>query len=349
MHSSRNRSGTAGCVAFVFSFLCGASALAAEAGAAPPVVDAFAQNTRLGRGVNVIGYDPIWKDRARGRFQVEHFALLARAGFSHVRINLHPYRDGRPDAQHKLGDAYLATLDWALDQALAAKLLVILDFHEFTAMAKDPRGKKERYLAIWAHIAERCKARPNEVLFELLNEPNGELTPEMWNEFLAEALALVRRTNPQRTVIVGPGQWNGIGQLEKLVLPKDDRNLIVTVHYYSPFEFTHQGAPWTNQKDKLGVAWDGTPEQLDAIARDFDKAAAWAAKEKRPLYLGEFGAYDKADMAARVRYTNAVARAAEKRGWSWGYWQFDGDFILYDIPGKRWIEPIRDALVPSQP
>lgn len=337
-----------GRAALVVSLVCGAwpAARAAETPAAAG--DAFAQNARLGRGVNIIGYDPIWKDRARGRFQAEHFALIAGAGFNHVRINLHPYRDARLDAQHTLSDAYLATLDWALDQALAAKLMVILDFHEFTAMARDPRGKKERYLAIWAQIAERCRTRPPEVLFELLNEPNGELTPELWNEFLREALALVRRTNPNRTVIIGPGQWNGIGQLGKLALPADDRNIIVTVHYYSPMEFTHQGAPWTGQKDKLGVPWDGTPEQLDAIARDFDKAAAWAAKEKRPIYLGEFGAYDKAEMAARVRYIGAVARAAEKRGWSWGYWQFDSDFILYDIPGKRWIEPIRDALVPPR-
>ncbi len=26
-------------------------------------------------------------------------------------------------------------------------------------------------------------------------------------------------------------------------------------------------------------------------------------------------------------------------------WQFDGDFILYNIPGERWVEPILHALV----
>ena len=34
-------------------------------------VDAFEQNKRLGRGVNVIGYDPLWRDRNKGRFQTE--------------------------------------------------------------------------------------------------------------------------------------------------------------------------------------------------------------------------------------------------------------------------------------
>jgi hypothetical protein len=41
-------------------------------------------------------------------------------------------------------------------------------------------------------------------------------------------------------------------------------------------------------------------------------------------------------------------RTAEKSGCSWAYWQFDSDFIVYDIPNDRWVEPIRDALLPAK-
>jgi endoglucanase len=51
-------------------------------------------------------------------------------------------------------------------------------------------------------------------------------------------------------------------------------------------------------------------------------------------------------MESRARYLSSVARAAEQRGWSWAYWQFDSDFILYDISRDAWIEPIRRALIP---
>jgi len=43
-------------------------------------------------------------------------------------------------------------------------------------------------------------------------------------------------------------------------------------------------------------------------------------------------------MESRVRHLRSVARAAEQRGWSWAYWQFDSDFILYDIGHDAWIE-----------
>src|SRR5208282_1710339 len=97
-----------------------------------PVVaaDALRQNERLGRGVNIIGWDELWQDRARGHFKDEHFKLIHEAGFSHVRINLHPLRDGRPDAQGNLRKEFFATLDWAVDEALANKLRVILDYHD---------------------------------------------------------------------------------------------------------------------------------------------------------------------------------------------------------------------------
>jgi endoglucanase len=49
-------------------------------------------------------------------------------------------------------------------------------------------------------------------------------------------------------------------------------------------------------------------------------------------------------MESRVRYISSVSRAAEERGWSWGYWQFDSDFILYDVKRDAWVEAILKAL-----
>jgi endoglucanase len=308
----------------------------------------YKQNERLGRGVNIIGYDPLWKSRSRARMQGKHFRLIGEAGFSNVRIPLHPFRDAGIDEKHRITDTWFEALDWAVEQSLSNGLMVILDFHEFGTMGQNPMGNKDRFLATWEQMGERYKDSPDEVIFEILNEPNRELTPELWNQFHGEALPIIREANPTRTVIIGPGHWNNINYLEQLELPEGDRNIIVTVHYYSPMEFTHQGARWTSHRDEVGVEWNGTPEERQAIIKDFEKAQAWAEKHDRPLFLGEFGAYDRADMDSRVRYISFVTRQAEKLGWSWAYWQFDSDFILYDIPNNRWVEPLRDALVPPE-
>jgi endoglucanase len=110
-------------------------------------------------------------------------------------------------------------------------------------------------------------------------------------------------------------------------------------------DFTHQGAKWAGREDKVGVEWKGTAEEKQAIENDFQRAQAWSKKHERPIFLGEFGVYDKADMDSRVRYLSFVTRLAEKMGWSWAYWQFDSDFILYDISNNRWVEPVLSALM----
>lgn len=317
--------------------------------AQPASVDAFAQNRQLGRGVNIIGYDPLWRATNQARFKEKHFRLLKEAGFNSVRINLQPFNRMSASDNFKIPDNWMATADWAVAGARANGLTVVLDLHEYNAMGNDPEGNREKFLSAWRQLSSHFATRPAEVFFEILNEPNKQLTPALWNEYLVQALNIIRETNPGRTVIVGPGFWNSVDHLKELELPEKDRNLIVTVHYYKPMSFTHQGASWSEQtKDKVGIEWLGTETDLAALNKDFDKVQAWSREHNRPIYLGEFGAYDKGAMDSRARYTAAVARAAESRGWSWAYWQFDSDFILFDIPHDHWVEPILNALVPKR-
>ncbi len=314
--------------------------------APPAAVDAFEQNRRLGRGVNILGYDPIWRARDQARFQTRYFTLLREAGFNSVRINLHPFQAMSATNNWRLSDSWIQVLNWALVNANKQGLLTILDLHEYGPMGDDPGANEVKFLAFWRQISHLYQAAPASVLFEVLNEPSHKLNPELWNAYAREALALIREKNPNRTVVIGPAFWNSIGHLQQLQLPKDDTNLIVTVHYYEPMDFTHQGAPWANRKDKLGVDWLGTTDELAAISHDFGQADAWGKEHHHPILLGEFGAYDKAPMESRARYTASVARAAEQRNWSWAYWQFDSDFVLYDITRDAWVNPIENALIP---
>lgn len=306
-----------------------------------------AREVKLGRGVNIIGYDPIWRARDQARFQEKHFQLLKEAGFNHVRVNLHPFRQMDGAKNWELPAKWFETVDWVLAEARKAGLMVILDLHEFNVMGRDAEGNKEKFLSFWRQLSTHYKDQPDTVLFEILNEPNGSLTPKLWNQYANEALGIIRASNPRRQVVVGPAYWNSIDRVGELELPQNDRNLIVTVHYYKPMEFTHQGASWTPQYvNKTGVEWLGTEPETTALKEAFDKVANWAKTNQRPILLGEFGAYDKAPVSSRERYTAAVARAAEERGWSWSYWQFDSDFILYDIKKDQWVEPILRALIP---
>ncbi len=324
--------------------LLAAGALVAAAVPAQTPVDPLDQIVKMGRGINVLGYDPIWDDFAKARFQERHFERIHEAGFSTIRVNLQSF--GHMDAQNRLDPAWLKTLDWVVKNALANNLIVILDEHDYTFCGNDPDGCKPKLLAFWEQVAPRYQDASPDVLFEILNEPNSKLNLPLWNGFLKDALAVIRKTNPTRNVVIGPGFWNGIMSLGRLELPPADRHIIVTIHYYVPMRFTHQGASWSPMTAKLsGITW-GTDAEKHQVEKDFAVAAEWSKTEKRPILLGEFGAYDKGDIDSRVRYTAQVARTAESFGFAWTYFQFEMNFIAYNMEKDEWFEPIYRALVP---
>src|SRR5580765_7547446 len=102
--------------------------LIAGVGAAPSgfsPIDPWDQITAMRRGVNIIGYDPLWKDFAAARFRERHFRRIHEAGLQTVRINLQAFR--HMDTSNRLSATWFKTLDWAVKAALAQDLTVILD------------------------------------------------------------------------------------------------------------------------------------------------------------------------------------------------------------------------------
>ena len=43
------------------------------------------------------------------------------------------------------------------------------------------------------------------------------------------------------------------------------------------------------------------------MIRDLDRANQWAVEHRWPMYMGEFGAYEKADVESRARWTRFFA------------------------------------------
>ncbi len=63
------------------------------------------------------------------------------------------------------------------------------------------------------------------------------------------------------------------------------------------------------------------------------------------MFLGEFGAYEVADMESRARWTRFIVQEAEKHGFSWAYWEFCSTFGAYDTKAKAWRQPLKAALL----
>ncbi len=278
----------------------------------------------------------------------EYFKIVKEVGFDHIRIPIKWSVYTQKKAPYSIEKRIFDRVDHLIEEGFKNNLYLIINVHHYEEIMENPLQEKERFLAIWRQISEHYKDYPDKLYFELLNEPTYNLNSDLWNQFLKEAVEVIRRTNPERKIIVGPDNWNSLYNLEKLMIPENDENIIVTFHYYNPFPFTHQGAGWVKIDLPIGVEWLGTEEEKKEIERELDIAVSWAREHGNiPLYMGEFGVYYRADMESRVRWTDFVARSAEKRGIAWAYWEFYSGFGVFDPDKNEWRMPLLKALIPE--
>lgn len=302
----------------------------------------------FGRGVNLGNALEAPREGSWGvTLQRDYFTVIRKAGFDSVRIPVRWSAHAEMEPPYRIEPAFFERVDWAVDSALEEGLNVALNMHHYDEFFENVEGHDARFVGMWRQIAERYRGYPANVCFELLNEPHDKLTAVEWNRVLADTLKEVRNSNPDRWIMVGPAGYNQISLLDELKLPATDRRIVVTVHYYSPFRFTHQGAGWTSDwvKQLKGIRWLGSDAEQDAVRRDLDVAMLWGAKHKRPIYLGEFGAYSPAAMEDRARWTEFVAREAMAHKMGYAYWEFCAGFGAYDPRGNAWIKPLLNALI----
>jgi endoglucanase len=102
-------------------------------------------------------------------------------------------------------------------------------------------------------------------------------------------------------------------------------------------------AAWFVRYNTLPAAEN--PSGPATIARELEYARQFTEKTKLPVYLGELGAIDKADVASRVAWTRAVRQEAEKRGIPWAYWDDGASFKIYDPKARTWNAELVGALL----
>lgn len=279
---------------------------------------------------------------------------LAAAHFQTVRVPVRWSNHAAPGADATIDENFARRVDEVVDALLRRGVYVIVNVHHYTQLVGGGRHNREfsvepavvdtRFLNLWRQIASRYQNRSPRLIFELLNEPNGRLDGEPWNRLAAQALAVVRQTNPTRTVMIGPSYWNNVRDLPLLRLPAD-RNLVMSFHSYEPDDFTHQGITWRPRPMPTGIACCDA-RQKQGIARVFETAAQWNRATGVPTHLGEFGAHSAGDMASRAIWARTVRDEAEKRGIGWAWWELASDFSgVWSPPARGWVEPLRRALL----
>jgi hypothetical protein len=184
------------------------------------------------------------------------FDALHRSGFDHMRVPL----DVGPlmqagDQERREILAQLSALVAEINRHGLTVLVTLLPpslHHELPEATLDGLdGPKFRAYATEVEgVARALAALPaSQVALEPMNEPQSKCRVVFgtdWSAYQQVLIERIRRVSAQLPLFLTGGCWSNIEGLVDLDtdLLRDPRNF-VSIHFYYPFLFTHQGATWS--------------------------------------------------------------------------------------------------------
>lgn len=247
------------------------------------------------------------------------------AGMKHVRIPITWWEGfggdvlADPIGNVNFDHPRFGQLQEVIDYALHQGLYVVINAHherEFKAHYNGTRIYDAAFSNLWTQIARYFSEYPPQLVFELLNEPEGAFgdTHAGSDPFGPQALEFTRQINrvghrairatggrnATRVIMVAPNRQGNQSMIEEVFpdqasLPGagSDRYLVIQVHTYDPWSFCGQ--------DGDNSAYPGAAE----IKRALRAVAAHGHLLGVPINYGEFGVGRREDQSDR---DSAVAR-----------------------------------------
>jgi hypothetical protein len=185
-----------------------------------------------------------------------------------------------------------------------------------------------KFVEQWKKVAARFKGRKEIYALELLNEskirmPIADGCTD-YPGLMERAAKAINEIDPERSIIVQPEEWWSTRAFYKL-RPLAAKNIIYAVHFYSPFEVSHQGVDefmdqqtsWKSYRYPgicNGKKWD-----KEALRRDLQPVIDFQKACNAHIFVDEFSCIRWALGDSRDRLIKDMIEIFEELGWDWSY------------------------------
>ncbi len=274
------------------------------------------------RGFNLLGMFSV--EWANDGFVENDFEMIADLRFNFVRLPLDYRMFTTPGDWYDYDVAALSNIDDAVDWGREYGIHVCINLHRAPGYCVNPPGEalppeqdvslwdskaaQEAFAAHWAMFAERYADVPAEDLsFNLVNEPAGVNGPDYVGA-VQPAIDAIRAVSPERLILTDVVDW-GNGDVDPLLF---DQNLVISPHFYNPFQLTHYKASWAQGSD----AWPEPVWPVFPMSNHF--FGSWKSYLQTPLIInGDFPTGTKTSLLVHQVSTQAemVMRADGRTVW----------------------------------
>ena len=248
-------------------------------------------------------------------------------GFNTVRVPVTWFQHVDKNNGYKIDDAWMSRVKETIDYCYNNDMYVILNLHHEelytnrSTLGADYEEISGFVCALWKQIANTFKNYDQHLVFEIMNEPRAKGTDHEWwgptkqetdtiNQINADALKVIRGTgddNNDTRLVMMPGYCasSDTTMMTKVVVPDDDF-VAVSVHAYTPYDFTMN--PEVKDHSTFTDAYAANlTSVLDGIRKTF-------SDKDIPVVLGEFSASNYNNTDARVEWATAYITQTKKMG-----------------------------------
>ena len=195
--------------------------------------------------------------------------------------------------------------------------------------------------------------------YELLNEVSAP-DAEVWNDLLMRLYGAIRKMEPERMLVISPIDHSSIDALEKLRIPQNDPNIMLSIHFYTPHLLTHYQVPWWKALRNLEIQlhYPGqlvTQVDIDTIQDEenlrvvnyyngyydkevfkkrLQKALDITGKTGLKVYVVEFGCINNTDKELKYRWLKDVTDLFKENNMPYAIWGYKFGFGILDMNGK---------------
>lgn len=203
-------------------------------------------------------------------------------------------------------------IDAGVQAATELGMYVIIDWHILSD--GNPNTHKEEAKQFFEEMTKKYAEYDN-VLYEICNEPNGDVTWEDVKAFAEEVIPVIRRNAPEAVIIVGTPTWSQDVDIAAQS-PLKGTNLMYACHFYAA---THK----QNLRDKVQTALDkGLPVFIseysicDASGNgdiDYEEGEKWAAfMDERMLSYAQWNLANRNETSSMIRVESEAVSGWQK-------------------------------------
>jgi len=318
-----------------------AASMASPFTPAPAAIPTKGATLKLGKCVNISNMLEAPREGEWGRaFKDSDIENIAAKGFTGIRLPARFSSHAKREAPYTIDASFLKRVRHIMELANARGIAVIIDMHHYEEIFKDPAGETVRFAAMWRQIGEAFKDAPDNVYFELINEPHDKFDASNLMAVQAPALAAVRESNPTRPVVIdGPG-WASLDGMLSTPFP-DDPNVVPTFHYYDPANFGFDKAPWMSPPVRETF---GSSADIGELRGVLKRIEGFMRRTGRVPFVGELGAHEARPVEQRAIFYGLTSSAFASIGVQSCAWGYTNTHQLWR-DGTGWEAGVADSLV----